>query len=259
MPGCVAGSAFIYCLSSNLEIQKFPPFIPKMHSQTRNSSKGLVVPQWLNLHLRRLIHLSFEVTRVPSPSLKTWKPQGLQGNVYFPQMLKKIHRKMRPGLVWCWGKGRMRIRTADPEELLCSRHCWHQARALLLCRQISTAWWPFCPKGFCFLSESIDLPEMNSFHFSTSEKVFISVLFSKYVFTHYRWTGFFFQYFESVVSLFSCFSVCNDKVIIVHNAFFLFLWFCHCFLSSLNRFAWGAVFFPFLVFGIYLVFWTCGL
>ena len=83
MPGCVAGSAFIYCLSSNLEIQKFPPFIPKMHSQTRNSSKGLVVPQWLNLHLRRLIHLSFEVTRVPSPSLKTVEASGITGKCVF--------------------------------------------------------------------------------------------------------------------------------------------------------------------------------
>lgn len=99
MPGCVAGSAFIYCLYSNLEIQKFPPFIPKMHSQTRNSSKGLVVPQWLNLHLRRLIHLSFEVTESLPPVWRRGSLRDYREMCIFHRCLKKFTGKW--GLGWC--------------------------------------------------------------------------------------------------------------------------------------------------------------
>lgn len=40
----------------------------------------------------------------------------------------------------------------------------------------------FCLKGFHLLSQRTGLPGMNSVHFSESEKVFVSPLFSKFIF-----------------------------------------------------------------------------
>lgn len=139
MPGCVAGSAFIYCLSSNLEIQKFPPFIPKMHSQIRNSSEGLVVPQWLNLHLRRLIHLSFEVTDSLPPVWRRGSLGDYREICIFHRCLKKFTGKW--GLGWCGGaeeKGRCGFGLQTWRSCCAAVTVDTRPRALLLCRRIST-------------------------------------------------------------------------------------------------------------------------
>lgn len=139
MPGCVAGSAFIYCLSSNLEIQKFPPFIPKMRSQIRNSSEGLVVPQWLNLHLRRLIHLSFEVTDSLPPVWRRGSLGDYREICIFHRCLKKFTGKW--GLGWCGGaeeKGRWGFGLQTWRSCCAAVTVDTRPRALLLCRRIST-------------------------------------------------------------------------------------------------------------------------
>ena len=112
--------------------------------------------------------------------------------MYFPEALKKIHRKMRPGLVSVVLRKRAdEDSDGTPGGVAVQPPLWTSPRATASVRRVST--WPDGPSArkVCFLSESVHLPEMDSFHFSKSAKVFISFLFSKYVFTHYRWTVFF--------------------------------------------------------------------
>lgn len=81
--------------------------------------KPEIVPQWLNLHLRRLIHLSFEITDSLLPVWRRGSLRGYREIWIFYRCLKKFTGKW--GLGWCGGaeeKGRWGFR------LQTRKSCW---------------------------------------------------------------------------------------------------------------------------------------
>ena len=129
-----------------------------------------------------------------------WKPQGLQGNMYFPEALKKIHRKMRPGLVSVVLRKRAdEDSDGTPGGVAVQPPQWTSPRALLLWGGFPHGLMALLPEGFVFFPRVYICLRWTLSTFLSLQKSWFLFCFQN-MFSHViDGQFFFFQYFESVV------------------------------------------------------------